>query len=665
MNLFQQMEKIIRFQVNEEGLDESTVDFQNEVMNKIIDDQYTFENGISNKPKVLILSNKDLSLDYQENEFEHNNEIDRPILFIFCYTSQGFNTENISAVLKQIKEIIETDKLTNSNYNPTVKLFFISKNLQTTICSNTFLTDQDIRSTVLEYMKAKIKKYFKRDITVTCDYLESEERIQDSPIRVLSRTRATQSRHLKTPKTEGYVFSANLYDLVTLYNKKGKTLFAKNIRYGIADELDVDSAINETLTKNPEAFWYLNNGITLILEKNNLNLQDYEKICLSDPKLDSNQIKLTVINGAQTLNSAAKFFYTQKDTNDSKHKAFVMLKVIEITTNKNETEHVNNRIDEITISLNRQKPIITDDIAFTLPVVKHINNLREKIDLISLQKNSNSHNIKDKYTSEETMQSEQLNNTLDTEASFIPKEKDKLQLNDKQEEDLSPYVFSIVRRGDVSSTRNKRYTLKVLPRILYTILLEKPGTARTGSNKSLIAIDPNNNHFKKDDLFPTIQRDEQQFEDIFITNYKPVNFAMALYDTIDVYVKDEGVINFIAQTYKEGEHINKYGKYLLIYSIVKTLKGTESNFKKWLYTDKHVQEFLDAETYKELVKELTNAWKNTVTDGSKWDSNAFKKDTNLTATYNYCKDKIKAILNKNMVIETEVDKVLVTSSSLK
>ncbi|MBL3758503.1 AIPR family protein [Bacillus sp. FSL W8-0519] len=662
MNLIQQMEKIILFQVNEAGLDESTVDIENKVKNLITEYECKFKKTrLTND--FFILSNGDLSLNYEDDEIKGGDKKNSSILFIFCYANEGFSEGNIEKVLKKIKEIIVEDKTPN----PIVKLFFISKNLKTAICSQKSLEDQDIRGKVLQFMKDKMGKYYKRDITATFDYLESVERIQNSQIGVLSRTRATQSKSLNNPAAEGYVFSANLFDLVELYNKKGKTLFLKNIRYGIADELDVDSAINETLMKRPEEFWYLNNGITLILEKNNLNLQNYEMIGLSDAEEKSNGIQLTVINGAQTLNSAAKFFYKEESQKHAREHAFVMLKVIEITSNK--TEAVDDVIDKITISLNRQKPIIADDIAFTLPVVKHINNLREKVNINKSKNERKAQENEQTKVDINTVEYEQTRIEFDAkneiasakEEEVITEEKNEQEQSKKQEEDLSDYVFSIVRRGDVSSIKNKRYTLKVLPRILYALLLDQPGTARNASNKVLIDINDKGDHFKKEELFPTIQNDyqnddqndDEKFKDVFVKNYKPVNFAMALFEVIDMYSTNKEVENKIKEKKKDqegkteskgwGECINKYGKYLIIYSVVKALKEGET-FEKWTYKAGDVKGFSD-EKYIEIITILANSWDKSVTDSGKWDSNAFKIDGNIIKTYTDCKDRIKDILN--------------------
>ena len=62
--------------------------------------------------------------------------------------------------------------------------------------------------------------------------------------------------------------------------------------------------MKKTLRENPEDFWYLNNGITIIIQ--NETAFDYSKksrICLDykSPGI------ISVINGAQTISTAAEF----------------------------------------------------------------------------------------------------------------------------------------------------------------------------------------------------------------------------------------------------------------------------------------------------------------------------------------------------------------------
>ncbi|MCX8516581.1 MAG: AIPR family protein [Rhodoferax sp.] len=98
-----------------------------------------------------------------------------------------------------------------------------------------------------------------------------------------------------------YYGVARLGDLVELHNKHGKALYERNIRYFLgSSKSDVNKAIKTTLHDAPRDFFYLNNGVTAICE-------------LIEPKATKNGFKkfkvhgLSIINGAQTVASAAEF----------------------------------------------------------------------------------------------------------------------------------------------------------------------------------------------------------------------------------------------------------------------------------------------------------------------------------------------------------------------
>jgi hypothetical protein len=96
----------------------------------------------------------------------------------------------------------------------------------------------------------------------------------------------------------------NLVDLVNLHNKYGRGFYEKNIRYFIgAGKRGVNSAIKDTLKNEPSHFLHLNNGITMVggsikqrsKSKDNKTSRDFEVLGMS------------VVNGAQTISSAAQF----------------------------------------------------------------------------------------------------------------------------------------------------------------------------------------------------------------------------------------------------------------------------------------------------------------------------------------------------------------------
>lgn len=117
-----------------------------------------------------------------------------------------------------------------------------------------------------------------------------------------------------------YYGVARLGDLVALHQTHGKALYERNIRYFLgSSKSDVNRAIKTTLHDAPGDFFYLNNGVTAVCD-------------LIEPKATKNGAKkfkvrgLSIINGAQTVASAAEFVrqYPGRSIDDAK----VMLTLI-------------------------------------------------------------------------------------------------------------------------------------------------------------------------------------------------------------------------------------------------------------------------------------------------------------------------------------------------
>lgn len=89
-------------------------------------------------------------------------------------------------------------------------------------------------------------------------------------------------------------------DLVDLHREHGKALYEKNIRTFLGHKTDVNAAIRKTLQDCPQEFIYLNNGVAALCDQ-------------IEPKAVRNGRKtlkvrgFSIINGAQTIASAARF----------------------------------------------------------------------------------------------------------------------------------------------------------------------------------------------------------------------------------------------------------------------------------------------------------------------------------------------------------------------
>lgn len=149
------------------------------------------------------------------------------------------------------------------------------------------------------------------------EFLREEEAIRpvNDKIRVHKYRRSDEPR-------KAIFGMARVSDLVSLHKTHGKALYAKNIRYFLgAGTRGVNSAIKETLQNAPENFFYLNNGITLVggdikqrdRARDNNTTRTYEIVGMS------------VVNGAQTISTAAQFLEQNPDADISDAQVMVTL----------------------------------------------------------------------------------------------------------------------------------------------------------------------------------------------------------------------------------------------------------------------------------------------------------------------------------------------------
>ncbi|HBV5321511.1 TPA: AIPR family protein [Klebsiella pneumoniae] len=115
---------------------------------------------------------------------------------------------------------------------------------------------------------------------------------------------------------------AKLTDLIALHTTHDRKLYEKNIRYFIGSgRRGVNKAIKDTLLHEPENFIYLNNGIALdgnaVKPKGNIRGHTGSKHIAVDG--------LSVVNGAQTIASAAQFMRENLDADISQAQVMVTI----------------------------------------------------------------------------------------------------------------------------------------------------------------------------------------------------------------------------------------------------------------------------------------------------------------------------------------------------
>lgn len=227
-----------------------------------------------------------------------------------------------------------------------------------------------------------MQRYPKR--LVKLEGLNSFERVCEPPVDRKIHLE-TQAEDAASPGIQAVTCTVGLYKLVQLYNLVGDQLFRNNVRFGIRDNMGVDLSIRRTLEKEPEHFYYKNNGITILVGNGRSVLAGADELVLGEISPDTNP-DFSVVNGAQTITAAAQYFfeleYKQADQSKteeersrwkrifehSRRHARVLLRAIQVS------EGVAGRqlSGEISISLNRQKPIRMEDIAFTTPDVQRL-----------------------------------------------------------------------------------------------------------------------------------------------------------------------------------------------------------------------------------------------------------------------------------------------------
>lgn len=154
------------------------------------------------------------------------------------------------------------------------------------------------------------------------------------------------------------------YDLAVLANKYFNTTLGKNILFGqnLRESLvksKTYEGMKKTINKEPEKFWFYNNGITVVTEDYNTEQskenEQVEKFILE---------KFSIINGAQTTSALGQFLREAKIEKDDKaidqlKKVYVLTRILKV----NDPTFQSN----IAIYNNTQNPITTRDMASNRP----------------------------------------------------------------------------------------------------------------------------------------------------------------------------------------------------------------------------------------------------------------------------------------------------------
>lgn len=378
------------------------------------------------------------------------------------------------------------------------------------------------------------------------------------------------------------------------------------------DSLGVEDAIKSTYSSAPEEFWFLNNGISLLIASEcDLNMDVYDRVRFSMDNLHD----ISIINGAQTIKAVSEVCYSGGSESKSRDNGnpLVILRIYHYKVNEN-TENSNGSdleayksfSEKVTISLNKQKPIRQSDLAYLSNFVKNIQNIRHSID---------------------------------------------------KNEDIANLTFDFVRQGEIQSTVLRQYQLDVFAKVVKSYLLKQPGSARTQSYNSLLATKMVNNLVKlndknifKEQLQKDLERDKTK---VFLKYYSPVNFAMRLKKYFETDSKFEEIIDDYIQDDKKRERdetkeglksFAKYGSLVMISSIINSINNFKDSFEGWRYTDfgnSNEKNIYCIKKLDELIKrildcfvEFVNTTKEDITESNFW-----KKDLIIKYILEQMRDK--------------------------
>ena len=473
-------------------------------------------------------------------------------------TNKKINIIEIFDSIKQRREVIEREVIGEKNIPR-------SKEIRKKINEHI----NDIFKDELNERKYSITNIKYSDVVIS----NVDEKNVEFEIEISDRVRSLEQEYtLKLSDVENdyitiesYVFTASLNSIVELYNTLGDNLFSKNVRIGgIEDYIGVDDSIKKTYERKPEAFWFLNNGISLMVESYeslNMNVFDRIKLC----KFES----ISIINGAQTVKAVSEMYLKDKETSK---KANVLLRLYFYKKPENDESAKKDMAfkefsEEVTVSLNKQKPIKQVDLAYMTNFVKNIQI------------------IKNNY---------QIDN-----------------------DELGEFVFDFVRRGEVESTNLHQYQLDSFAKIVKSYLLKKPGEARNQAYTTLLRVDGNVNKSELDDAIKLANEDifKQDFQEVwddindikdkisvFRKYYAPVNFAMKLKKYLSEYNYDETgnkitQIKRIINVYYDNlcseskdkskiilDNFSSYGILIMVSAVINIINKFNSDFEKWQYS---------------------------------------------------------------------------------
>lgn len=291
--------------------------------------------------------------------FKDPNSEDDDIAIVQCkyYNNAKLKVENITGEITKIRETLE--KLNAHTYEgfstPMITAFknaIYEKSDNSDFNIYFFASYEPTLAEKKKFKKAaekagspyKVELHFAKDIEEQIGICESGKVCVESD--KLEIDKAQNYLTYINPKTqnESIIVNVSAESLKDLYQRKGNLLLGLNLRYYVKQK-HVDDGIRKTIGKEPDKFWYKNNGIVIVCESYTLDGKDL--------KLKN----FSIVNGGQTTNRIGSI--------DFKKDFYITCKVIQ-TEGIEESEKDAFAL-EIAESSNAQKPIRKADLLANTP----------------------------------------------------------------------------------------------------------------------------------------------------------------------------------------------------------------------------------------------------------------------------------------------------------
>lgn len=105
-------------------------------------------------------------------------------------------------------------------------------------------------------------------------------------------------RYDASTRIESWILSMSGRDLAALYAKAGDRLFARNIR-GFLGDTAINEGMAQTLSREPDNFWYFNNGVTLVCDSaRKTSERGHAILRVTNPQIINGQQTTRVLFGA-------------------------------------------------------------------------------------------------------------------------------------------------------------------------------------------------------------------------------------------------------------------------------------------------------------------------------------------------------------------------------